>query len=433
MDDVIALFHRYKDPVYRLALSFTGSAADAEDVTQTVFLKYLETQPELEVGKEKAWLLQVPANQCRDLWRRLRRRATVPLDEAQAVAVLPPRVEALNQQAASELEHLRIASPHTICWALASPGSSDTAQITAHSMGVQELPARTDASRTWQVDLNFDGFMGKQDRPLLLWLDFMGEDHAVSIPLDTMLEPIHLTPNEPVTIDTITGQQAILKEFTLSATSYSLELQVEGLPAHTRPQTYTVPLFLRMKDGSVLTRAQLLSPSGGQQFRTVLDLSQVASVIYGYTEFPTDGSAPRPAQLDARLYPFRTEIIPEPFHGTARSYIADAAVLCRGLGADCSWDPVSRSLTAVYHGTTLELTAGSSTALIDGVPSVMETVQYDPSGQAVSVPLPACENGSSLSAIDQVFLDAWDLDACVESAYHSELELPPSEHLIIIP
>ena len=433
MDDVIALFHRYKDPVYRLALSFTGSPADAEDVTQTVFLKYLETQPELEEGKERAWLLQVTANQCRDLWRRLRRRATVPLDEAQAVAVLPPRVEALNQQAASELEHLRIASPHTICWALASPGSSDTAQITAHSMGVQELPARTDASRTWQVDLNFDGFMGKQDRPLLLWLDFMGEDHAVSIPLDTMLEPIHLTPNEPVTIDTITGQQAILKEFTLSATSYSLELQVEGLPAHTRPQTSSVPLFLRMKDGSVMTRAQLLSPSGGQQFRTVLDLSQVASVIYGYTEFPTDGSAPRPAQLDARLYPFRTEIIPEPFHGTARSYIADAAVLCRGLGADCSWDPVSRSLTAVYHGTTLELTAGSSTALIDGVPSVMETVQYDPSGQAVSVPLPACENGSSLSAIDQVFLDAWDLDACVESAYHSELELPPSEHLIIIP
>ena len=91
MDDVIALFHRYKDPVYRLALSFTGSPADAEDVTQTVFLKYLETQPELEEGRERAWLLQVTANQCRDLWRRLRRRATVPLDEAQAVAVLPPR------------------------------------------------------------------------------------------------------------------------------------------------------------------------------------------------------------------------------------------------------------------------------------------------------------------------------------------------------
>ena len=50
-------------------------------------------QPELEEGKERAWLLQVTANQCRDLWRRLRRRATVPLEEARAVAVLPPKVE----------------------------------------------------------------------------------------------------------------------------------------------------------------------------------------------------------------------------------------------------------------------------------------------------------------------------------------------------
>ena len=340
-------------------------------------------------------------------------------------------VEALNEQAVSDLGFQQLASPYSLCWDFTAL-SSDSSDP-AHSMGVQELPARTDTSRTWQIDLNFDGFIGRKDSPVLLWLNFIGEEHAVSIPLDAMLEPIHLTPNEPVTIDTITGQQAILKEFTLSATSYSLELQVEGLPAHTRPQTYTVPLFLRMKDGSVLTRAQLLSPRGGQQFRTVLDLSQVASVIYGYTEFPTDGSAPRPAQLDARLYPFRTEIIPEPFHGTARSYIADAASLCRGLGADFSWDPVSRSLTAVYRGTTLELTAGSVTALINGVPSVMETVQYDPSGQAVSVPLPACENGNTLSAIDQIFLDAWDLDACVEYAYQSELELPAGKHLIIIP
>ena len=93
MDDVIALFHRYKDPVYRLALSFTGSPADAEDVTQTVFLKYLETQPELVVGMEGAGLLMVRAKQGGDVGGGGRRRATVPLDEAQAVAVLPPKVE----------------------------------------------------------------------------------------------------------------------------------------------------------------------------------------------------------------------------------------------------------------------------------------------------------------------------------------------------
>ena len=48
MDDVIALFHRYKDPVYRLALSFTGSAADAEDVTQTVL-------PQISGRPSRSW------------------------------------------------------------------------------------------------------------------------------------------------------------------------------------------------------------------------------------------------------------------------------------------------------------------------------------------------------------------------------------------
>ena len=41
MEEILRLFHQYKDAVYRLALSLTGSAADAEDVTQTVFLKLM--------------------------------------------------------------------------------------------------------------------------------------------------------------------------------------------------------------------------------------------------------------------------------------------------------------------------------------------------------------------------------------------------------
>ena len=86
MDEILRLFHQYKDAVYRLALSLTGFPADAEDVTQTVFLKLMEKQPELEPGKEQAWLLQVTANECRSLYRWLRRRSTVSLDEALAVA-----------------------------------------------------------------------------------------------------------------------------------------------------------------------------------------------------------------------------------------------------------------------------------------------------------------------------------------------------------
>ncbi len=89
MNDAVTLFQRYKDPVYRLALSMTGSPADAEDVCQTVFLKLLEKRPALDLEKERAWLLQVTANECRSLWRRLRRRPTVPLDAAAELAAPP--------------------------------------------------------------------------------------------------------------------------------------------------------------------------------------------------------------------------------------------------------------------------------------------------------------------------------------------------------
>ena len=74
----------------------TRSTADAEDVCQTVFLKVLEKQPDLLPGKERAWLFQVTANECRSLWRRLKRRGTVPLDQAAELAA--PEEGALLRQ-----------------------------------------------------------------------------------------------------------------------------------------------------------------------------------------------------------------------------------------------------------------------------------------------------------------------------------------------
>ena len=53
---------------------------DAEDVCQTVFLKLME-QSGITPGKEKAWLMQVTANQCRSLLRSVWRKRTEPLDE----------------------------------------------------------------------------------------------------------------------------------------------------------------------------------------------------------------------------------------------------------------------------------------------------------------------------------------------------------------
>ncbi len=100
--DVLYLFHRYRDDVYRLAVNYTHNVQEAEDVCQTVFLKLIE-QKDLIPGKEKAWLMQVTANECRSLLRSSWWKHTVALDETipapaareddtiQAVLALPPK------------------------------------------------------------------------------------------------------------------------------------------------------------------------------------------------------------------------------------------------------------------------------------------------------------------------------------------------------
>ena len=67
--ELLALFDQYHDLVYRLALSYTGSIPDAEDVVQTVFLKLLEGSGPSQPGKERPWLSRVTVNCCRDLLR----------------------------------------------------------------------------------------------------------------------------------------------------------------------------------------------------------------------------------------------------------------------------------------------------------------------------------------------------------------------------
>lgn len=80
MQNVESLFSTYRDDVFRLAVSYTRNIQEAEDVCQTVFLKLLE-QKHIHPGKEKAWLMQVTANQCRSLLRSAWWKKTAPLED----------------------------------------------------------------------------------------------------------------------------------------------------------------------------------------------------------------------------------------------------------------------------------------------------------------------------------------------------------------
>lgn len=61
---------RYIDTVFRVALNYIGSHADAEDVTQNVFLKLLrETKPFESQDHIRNWLIRVTINECKNLVR----------------------------------------------------------------------------------------------------------------------------------------------------------------------------------------------------------------------------------------------------------------------------------------------------------------------------------------------------------------------------
>lgn len=63
------LYEQYATDVLRVCYFYLGDRQKAEDVCQDVFVRLMVNAPQLEEGREKAWLLKVALNRCRDLWR----------------------------------------------------------------------------------------------------------------------------------------------------------------------------------------------------------------------------------------------------------------------------------------------------------------------------------------------------------------------------
>jgi RNA polymerase sigma-70 factor (ECF subfamily) len=60
------IVHKYSDMIYRLAFAKTGNSHDAEDITQEVFLKLINSQKKGKTFNDeehrKAWLIRVTVN-----------------------------------------------------------------------------------------------------------------------------------------------------------------------------------------------------------------------------------------------------------------------------------------------------------------------------------------------------------------------------------
>lgn len=92
--DIAKIYNDNKHSVYRLALTYLYSQAEAEDVCHDVFIKLMEHKFLVFPGKERAWLLTVTANECKNRLKFRKRHATeelsvgIPAKDTQPLDIL---------------------------------------------------------------------------------------------------------------------------------------------------------------------------------------------------------------------------------------------------------------------------------------------------------------------------------------------------------
>lgn len=81
------LVDAYADMILRISYQYLRQTCDAEDICQTVFLKYLSNNCQFDsIEHEKAWIIRTTINACKDHLKSAFFRRTVALDEAACVA-----------------------------------------------------------------------------------------------------------------------------------------------------------------------------------------------------------------------------------------------------------------------------------------------------------------------------------------------------------
>src|SRR4030042_4715158 len=72
------VYEKYEDDLLTIAAHLLGGTADAEDVLQDVFIRFVESSDTFHLaGSLKAYLSTCIVNRCRDQFRRISRDRTV--------------------------------------------------------------------------------------------------------------------------------------------------------------------------------------------------------------------------------------------------------------------------------------------------------------------------------------------------------------------
>lgn len=97
-DEIKNIIETYGNLLYRTAYMFLGNPHDVQDVLQEVLIKYMEKAPVFhEKEHEKAWLLKITSNLCKDYLRFNRRHTYVHLEDLENLPVTSSQREIIRE------------------------------------------------------------------------------------------------------------------------------------------------------------------------------------------------------------------------------------------------------------------------------------------------------------------------------------------------
>ena len=91
------LVKEYSNMLFRICMIMLGNEQDAQDVVQETFCRYIARSSDFHDSEhEKAWLIKVATNGCRDIHRHRIRHPSTSLEDITAYCEMPEQSEVLR-------------------------------------------------------------------------------------------------------------------------------------------------------------------------------------------------------------------------------------------------------------------------------------------------------------------------------------------------
>ena len=96
--DIREAVTKYSDMLYKICIVILCNEQDVQDAIQDTFCRYLEKRPSFrDEEHEKAWLIRVATNICRDMIRFRIRHPKISIDELEHSLAAPEQRETLRE------------------------------------------------------------------------------------------------------------------------------------------------------------------------------------------------------------------------------------------------------------------------------------------------------------------------------------------------